>query len=274
MRYDEPLAFRLGACLLGALVAISACGEEERRSSPTAAASPTATPEIPEEFYRGIPWERVEENGLRYMLTLPKDHDATRETPLLLALPPGGQDASMIQLAHSSYWHRGAERGWIVVSPEAPGGRLFVDGAEERIPALLDQLLARYTIEGERFHLAGVSNGGNSAFRIAGLHPARFCSLLALPGLPATEADFARLDRFSHIPVFLYVGFHDTRWSERMRRAYTRLDELGFEARIRILPGVGHALGDAVDPDHLFDRLDQQRARCGGGEAPPAEGAG
>jgi predicted peptidase len=115
-------------------------------------------------------FEELELEGgqkLAYALVLPKGFDPVRSYPALLALPPGGQDRAMVEAGLERYWgEAAAERGWIVVSPVAP--RLtFFQGAETQLPALLEHVRSRYTIERGRFHLAGVSMGGISAFRLA-----------------------------------------------------------------------------------------------------------
>ncbi len=204
---------------------------------------------------------------LRYALTLPANHDPEVATPAVLALAPGPQNDEMVDIAHRAYWDHAERHGWIVVSPVAPPGRLFFDGAETLIPPLLEELRERYRIEGNAFHVAGISNGGIAAFRVAGEHPLLFCSLLAAPGLPGSDADFERLAELRHIPVHMVVGEGDARWLTRMRATEARLRELGAPVELVVLPDQGHVIAQAFPESAVFAQLEAQRPGCREGEA-------
>lgn len=197
---------------------------------------------------------------LRYALVLPDDFDPEKPIPALLALPPGGQDGRMVRAGLERYWGKlAAERGWLVVSPVAPEGVLFFQGSERHIPELLAHILGQYKIEGGRFHLAGNSNGGRSAFRIAVENPDAFVSLLALPGFPPTEEDFARLDRLVGKPVRLFVGSEDRGWIAPMEATRDRLAELGNDVTLTVLPGEGH-VPPSLDRGRFMEELVAVRA--------------
>ena len=85
-------------------------------------------------------------------------------------------------------------RGWVVVSPIASDGTLFFQGSEQYLPEFLERIAAIYPPEGGKFHVAGVSNGGISSFRIATMMPEWFASITAVPDFPQT-ADFNQLDK-------------------------------------------------------------------------------
>ncbi len=202
---------------------------------------------------------------LEYLLTLPEPFDPEKAYPALLALPPGPQDVAMVEIADRTYWRHGRGRGWIVASPVAPGGKLFFDGSEKLIPSLLAELKGRYRIEAGRFHVAGISNGGIAAFRVAENDPELFCSILVLPGLPGNRADFDRLSRLRGLPVDMIVGEEDARWATRMRETEERLREIGATVWLRVLPGVGHVIAHSVSASYLFDRLEEKRPQCRAG---------
>lgn len=210
---------------------------------------------------------------LRYALTLPADHDPGVATPAVLALAPGPQTEQMVDIAHRAYWDAAEQRGWIVVSPVAPEGRLFFDGAENLIPNLLAEISERFAIEGDAFHVAGISNGGIAAFRVAENDPELFCSILAAPGLPGNEADFERLERLGEIPVRMVVGENDTRWVDRMRATETRLKELGLAVELSVLRGEGHIIAEAFPEEAVFAYLEGQREGCRAGAAKRAAAA-
>ena len=212
----------------------------------------------------------VEGKGrLQYALILPKGYEAGREYSAVLALPPGPQTAAMVDAA-LGYLDGAAERGWIVVSPVAPEGKLFFQGSEVLLPALLDSVAAAHRIAGGKFHVAGVSNGGRSAFRIAGLHPERFHSLTALPGFPPESADVDRLERLGSMPVAMFAGEKDERWVERSERTVERLRELGTPVSFEIFPGEGH-VPPSLTPARMLDLLEARRIAAAG--EPEAAGA-
>ena len=197
---------------------------------------------------------------LRYALVLPRDFDPEQTYPALLALPPGGQDEGMVEAGLSRYWGRqAADRGWLVVSPVAPERVMFFVGSERYIPELLTHIRGRFKIAGERFHLAGNSNGGRSAFRIALDYPASFASLFALPGFPPRAEDFDRLERLAGKPVRLFVGGEDRGWIEPMQRTRDLLEEIGGDVTLTVLPGEGH-VPPSLDGGRFMSELEAVHA--------------
>ena len=226
------------------------------------AASTASAEEAPSGQPIGGPPQGSREVQLRYALNVPPGEDPNQVRPAVLALAPGPQNEQMVDLSHSFYWDAIAQRGWIVVSPVAPDGRLFFDGAESLVPPLLEDLRGRFRIEGNAFHIAGISNGGIAAFRIAENDPELFCSLTAFPGLPGNDNDFERLDRLKEIPVSMVVGENDARWVERMRETETRLKELEVPVSLEVIPGAGHVITQEYPVDTLHAHLEAQREGC------------
>ncbi len=206
--------------------------------------------------------ERVEladGTEMDYVAVLPKSYSPDKTYPVLVALPPGDQSAEITEnVAVTLYLREARERGWVVISPIAPRGRLFFDGAEKRIPQLLFALAERYTPEGDKYHLTGISNGGISAFRLAVDQPGLFHSLLTFPGFAREKNDFSRLGRLRGVPVRMIAGQNDTGWVEPMRNTDRRLRELGADVTLQVEPGEGHILG-TVDGRRIFDILEPLR---------------
>jgi predicted esterase len=193
---------------------------------------------------------------IEYALLLPANYNNQQDYPILLALPPGGQNRQMVDAGLNGYWAEEAgRRGWIVVSPAAPDGQLFFQGAEMLIPEFLDDITAQYSPQGGKFHIAGISNGGISAFRIALDEPQRVHSLLVLPGFPRGEADFQRLDELVDIPVAMFVGEHDTTWIPSMEATAKTLSDLGGTVSLEKVPGEGHVI-QSLTGAKLFDLLE------------------
>ena len=231
-----------------------------REQSTTVTEIPTVEPVGPEGAVRpeGLPLA----NGtvISYTVVLPADYISGQSYPTLLALPPGSQTQSMVDAGLDSYWRAGAlANGWVVISPVAPGDQLFFQGSEQHLPEFLTQIAARYPPEGDKFHLSGVSNGGISAFRIAGTNPEFFHSLIALPGYPQSEEDRSNLERLADIPVALFVGENDAGWIGPMRETVSMINNRGGNASLEILAGEGHFIRGLIGGEELFDLLEGLR---------------
>lgn len=255
--YGLQLLFLLLAACSSAVEEAATVAETETAVSPTPL--PAATP-IKEEtmFYDTMTFSDGTE--LNYAVVLPAGFTPQQSYPILLALPPGPQTKAMVEAGLSGYWEQeGQKRGWIVISPEAPGGQLFFQGSETNIPEFLDRIAETYRPENGRFHIAGISNGGISAFRIAGNNPERFQSMLVIPGLPRSEEDFANLDKLTKLPVAMFVGENDTGWLTRMEEVEARLSELGADVFLEIVPNEGHVIQSLQGGERLFDFFESHR---------------
>ncbi len=206
-------------------------------------------------------WRDSATAALEYVLILPEPFDPEREYPALLALPPGAQNQAMVDSGLQRYWAAEAvKRGWVIVSPAAPerAGRAGFNGeALSALPLLLAEVSKQVKIEGGLFHLAGVSNGGKSAFAAAIEHPSLYASLLVLPGFPARESDRPRLDRLKPLPVRMLVGERDPTWRNETERTLKLLTSVGVNAEAKVLDAQDHVLD--VPPAMLFDWLDTHR---------------
>lgn len=197
---------------------------------------------------------------LEYALALPNGFDPARSYPVLLAFPPGSQTHDMVAWGLSSYWlPEASRRGWLVISPAAPAGISFFKGSETLIPEFLQRIGAQVAPEGGKYHLAGISNGGISCFRVALNNPELFHSITVLPGFPPTKADMDQLVALKDIPVSMFVGEHDTVWVDQMTATQARLTQLGGSATLDVVSGEGHVIQRLVGGRDLFDLLDSLR---------------
>jgi len=208
------------------------------------------------EFHRFVHNRRV----IEYALVLPERFDKAVPYPVLLALPPGDQSRQMVEAGLHLYWEAEAKkRGWVVISPAAPDGDSFYDGAEKELPNLLDEISKSVLFEGGKVHLVGVSNGGLSAYRAITEYPSRFLSLTVLPGIPPDNRALVALDRLKGIPVAAFVGREDTAWVRGSRETKEKLDRLGIENTLEVVAGQGHVI--ALSPARLFDLLEKRRQK-------------
>ncbi|HRW10614.1 MAG TPA: hypothetical protein P5121_36170 [Caldilineaceae bacterium] len=269
IRLLQPLSLLVGLLLLGGSVSCAPIDPQEALTNlqnPAAEETAVALVEAvgPEGAARDAAVTLADGTMIEYTVLLPPNYQVGQPYPTLLALPPGSQTANMVTSGLSSYWRDGAmANGWVIISPVAPGGQLFFQGAEAYIPAFLDQIAAQYPPEGGKFHLSGVSNGGISAFRVAGAHPERFHSLIVLPGYPNTAADKENLAQLTALPVALFVGENDSSWIAPMREAAAMLNNAGGNATLTVVMGEGHFIRSLIGGEQLFALLESFRR--GGG---------
>ena len=200
------------------------------------------------------------QKNLEYALVLPDTFDPQRAYPLLLAFPPGPQNRDMVTWGLDGYWlYEARQRGWIIISPVAPNGLLFFKGSESLIPEFLAQVTAEHVPEGGKVHLAGISNGGISAFRVALNNPDLFHSIMVLPGFPPTDCDMEQLPKLKAMPVTMFVGEHDTDWVDKMAATESELMEAGGHVSFDIVEGEGRVIQSLVGGRKLFNLLDSFR---------------
>ena len=180
---------------------------------------------------------------LRYAVVLPTGFEEGKTYPVLVAMPPGSQSEEAVDSAMSLFWGRQAsQRGWVVVSPAVPAGSWHSRSGTGIAARFLDSIASRFNPEGGKFHLAGCSAGGRSAFRLAVDAPERFQSLSVIPGQPYGQAEFEKLDRLKGIQVSMFVGAEDKTWVKGGTRVKKRLDELGIDCSLTIVPDEGHVI--------------------------------
>ena len=199
---------------------------------------------------------------ISYIVVLPTGYRKNRSYPVLLALPPGRQTLRMAEAGLHRFWGIGAaKKGFVVIGPAAPKGRPFYKTGATLIPGFLAAMSKLYKVRGDRFHVAGSSNGAVSAFAVAVRNPALFQSLTALAGFPEAPEDFQRLDRLDGMKITMIVGDGDLYWKEGMQKIVARLKELGQDPYFEIIRRNGHYLPDLSGPKsgRIFDLIQRPR---------------
>lgn len=209
--------------------------------------------------------KKVAGTTVHYKVVLPNGYDPAKTYPAILALGGGPQNMSTVDRVLSSNFRPEAEkRGYIVVAPAAPDDELFFEGGARIFPEFLKMILADYKIQGNKFHIAGPSNGGIAAFHVAALHPEYFLSVTAFPGY-MWEPSAARLQAISKMCVFMYVGEKDPyMWHAEMKKEAEFLRSKGTVARYTVEEGQPHRM-ETLAGDHagrLFDGFEETKKGC------------
>jgi len=199
-----------------------------------------------------------------YKVVLPANYDAATAYPAILAFPPGEQTMDMVMGTLQRNWAGEAQRrGYIVVIPAAPREGLFMEEGARVFPAFLDQLLEEYKIRDRKFHIAGMSNGGISAFAIAASYPQYFWSVTGFPGfLP--DATPERVNALAGLCINLHVGELDTDWQRTMEEQAAEFRRKGFTVRMTVEKGQGHVMSTLTGEGsaRLFEEIEDSRQGC------------
>jgi poly(3-hydroxybutyrate) depolymerase len=211
--------------------------------------------------------DKVETIGgvlVHYKLVLPNGFDPARAYPAVLAFPGGSQSMGLAQGMVDGIWRAQAEkRGYIVVVPAAPDGDLFFEDGARVFPEFVTKLLAEFRVEGGKFNVAGMSNGGLSAFHIAALYPQYFLSITAFPGY-LLDPTAARANAISGMCIWMYAGELDTDWRSAMKQQAEQFRTQGFDVKFTLEPGQHHGIETLAGAGaaRLFDEFDQARRGC------------
>jgi poly(3-hydroxybutyrate) depolymerase len=209
--------------------------------------------------------KKVGDTTVHYKVVLPDGYDPAKAYPAILALGGGPQTMNTVDTILSRNFRAEAEkRGYIVVAPAAPDGQLFFEEGARIFPEFLKMILMEYKIRDNKFHIAGVSNGGIAAFHVAAANPQYFLSVTAFPGY-MWEPSAAKLLAISKLCVFMYVGELDPyMWHGEMEREAEFLRSKGTRARYTVEKGQPHRLEtlSGANAGRLFDGFEQTEKSC------------
>lgn len=202
---------------------------------------------------------------LHYKIALPKDYDPENTYPAVMAFPPGSQDMNMVLGTLVQNWLPEQDRrGYIVVIPAAPNGRPFVGEGAKVFPEFIEQLLHEYKIRDKKFHIAGMSNGGRSAFHIAAMYPQHFWSVTGFPGyLP--DATPERVAALAKMCIYMHVGEQDDGWLEQMQQQASMFRAKGYKVRFTVEKNEGHVMRTLMGSAsaRLFTQIEEAGQGCG-----------
>jgi len=203
---------------------------------------------------------------VHYKVVLPNNYDPSKAYPAVLGFGGGPQTMTVVDSVIARYFRDQAEtRGYIVVMPAAPNDQLFFEGSEAIFPEFLKQLLADYKIQGNKFHVAGPSNGGISAFHIASLNPDYFLSITAFPGYLWEETP-EHIQAISKMCINMFVGELDPMgWQPLMQKQTSEFRARGISAQYTVEKGQPHRLDTLAGPNssRLFDLFEKAQHGCG-----------
>jgi predicted peptidase len=202
---------------------------------------------------------------VHYKVVVPNGYDPAKAYPAILVFGGGPQTMETVdRVVNRNFRAEAEKRGYLVIAPAAPDDQLFFESGDRIFPEFLKMILADYRIEGNKFHIAGPSNGGIAALHVAAAYPQYFLSVTAFPGYmwnPST----AKLQAISKMCVFLYVGENDEyMWHGEMKKEAEILRSKGTVARYTVEAGQPHRLDTlaGANAGRLFDGFEETKKGC------------
>jgi predicted peptidase len=182
---------------------------------------------------------RANELTVHYAISIPQNYSPPARVPLILALHFGvsdgdstgaGRDVVGILIGPAL-----AQLGAIIVAPDSLGGDWSSPENEGAVNALLDMVLARYSVDMKKIAVTGFSMGGTGSWHFAAKYPERFSAAIPVAGRPPASASEWRLPILaihSRDDQVAPIGPTETRISE--------LQKSGVNAKLIVLSGVTH----------------------------------
>jgi predicted peptidase len=182
---------------------------------------------------------RTDEPAIRYAISIPDNYSPSTPVPLILALHFGvrGRDAAGAggDVVRILIGPALAELGAIIVAPDSVRGNWSSPENEKAVNALLDMVLAHYSIDKKKVAVTGFSMGGAGSWHFAEKFPQRFSAAIPIAGRPPASASGWRL------PV-LAIHSRDDQVApfDPTEARIAELQNAGVNAKLIALAGVTH----------------------------------
>lgn len=179
---------------------------------------------------------------LNYLLFLPKDYgtDQDKKWPLILFLHGAGERGDDLKLVKIHGIPKIVEQQedfpFIAVSPQCPKFSWWPMEIEA-LNALLDDIIAKYSVDKDRLYLTGLSMGGYGAWALATAHPDRFAAIAPICG----GGDPEKACVLKNVPAWIFHGEKDNVVNpDESRKMAKALEECGGNVQLTMYPEANH----------------------------------
>jgi predicted peptidase len=206
---------------------------QEPAAKDTAPQKPEAGKQVEQEFVgKKNPREK-----LGYLLYLPKDY-SKKKTPLLIFLHGSGErgigNLPLVKKHGPPKIVDSKPLSFIVVSPQCPAEQRW-DAAV--LSELLDEIVAKYSVDENRIYLTGLSMGGSGTWSLAASDLQRFAAIAPICG----RGDLASAKKFTGLPTWIFCGAKDKQQTvQNAKDMANAITTAGGKAKLTIYPDLTH----------------------------------
>lgn len=191
-----------------------------------------------------------------FLLHLPKNYDAKNKYPLVLFLHGAGERGNDLEKVKihgiPKLIDKGTDFPFIAVSPQCPENMCWNDLLED-LNVLLDDIIAKYSVDTSRVYCTGMSMGGFGTWAMAIRYPNRFAAIAPVCG----GGLVFMLEKIKKLPVWAFHGDKDKVVPIFYQQVMIdKMKEFGGEVKFTVYEGVTHNSWDkAYNTKELYDWL-------------------
>lgn len=224
-------------------------------------------------------FEAAGKNDMQYGLYVPMNYNASRATPLVIALHGLGSDIHYM-MEYNNLAELAERYGYIVATPMGYNERGWYGArgqgnefnqrqadtgpanlgalSEQDVLNVLKQVCADFNVDAKRIYLIGQSMGGGGTLYIGSKYPDTWAALAAMA--PAIYISPDTIAGARRLPVMVVQGDADTSVDPNVTRQWVaKMKELGMAYEYIEVPGGTHASAGRLNIDKVFAFLDKQR---------------
>lgn len=185
-----------------------------------------------------------------YLIYLPPSYDPTKTFPLILHLHTWSERGINLETVmnfgiakivnnpasiHALFGE--GEFPFILVSPQCPSNN--DSWRENELLAVLDEVLANYSVDRDRVYMTGCSFGGSATWSLAGNNPDLFAAISPISGGNPSKTQLQNM--VGNVAVWSFHNKSDSTTSASGQiNAINTLKELGGDAQITLYDGSAH----------------------------------
>jgi predicted esterase len=182
---------------------------------------------------------------VEYVLVTPPGYDPRHAYPLLVVCPGAAGDGRQ----WVERWREPAQaHGYLLASPTIPyqeGGYGSSPAERSAVLAAVEDVARTCHVDPDRVFLTGISAGGHAVWDVGLHHADRFAGLITESGIPVHEGGpltwyLYLANAQSGLAVYALVGELDTGFRDVCTEATKRLQALGADATLAVVPKLGH----------------------------------
>jgi predicted peptidase len=190
----------------------------------------------------------------KYLVFLPENYGKTKQRfPLIMYLHGGSLRGNNVERVRTLGLPQLVEQDksfpFIVVSPLCPAGEIWTD--TEMLIGILDEVVAKYSVDAERVYLTGHSMGGRGTWYLSYKHPERFAAIAPMSSVSTISA---WTNKLKDVPVWAFHGAKDNiALIEESKTLVDALKALGGDVKFTELADRDHFILDMYENKQLYE---------------------